>query len=117
MVKICLARLKLNGLRETLNGFLEVPLSVQAYAFIVVCECVVWIYLDCKRVVLNGKVELSYLIICEPSVEQSLEVTRHDFKGFAVELYGFIVVSLLPSCVTLRVVDFSLLLLLLSIWA
>ena len=116
VVEVSLARFQLYRLREAFDSLFEIAFPVQADAFVVIREGVVRVDLYRERVVLDSEVEFPDLIVSKSSVKESFEVARHDFEGFAVEFNGFFVVALLPSSVTLRMVDLGLLFLLLGVW-
>lgn len=109
MIEVGLLALEFDCLGEALDGLIELALPVQADSLIVVSVSIGRLYLNGRRVVLDGSIELSYLVIRKATIKESLEVRGQDFQGFAVEGDRGKVVSLLSGLVTLSVVGLCLL--------
>lgn len=118
VVEVGFGRLEFYGLGEATNGLVVVTSSVERYAFVVVGVRVLRVNLYCLRVVLDSLIEPAQLVVGEASVEQSFEVGREDVESLRVEIYGRLIVTLLPRFVALSVqfVSLSLLLLVLQVF-
>jgi hypothetical protein len=116
VIEVRLARLKVYSHRETLDCLVEIPLTVQTYALVIICESVLRIDLNSASVISNGLIEFAYFVIGESPIEERLEVIRYGLNSLGVEFYCRLVISLFASCVPLGVTHLGMLLPLLIVW-
>lgn len=79
MIKVSLASLQINRCGEALDGLIELTHPIQADSLVVVGECVLRFDLNRFRVILNCLFELTELIKCKSTIEQSFKVVGIDF--------------------------------------
>ena len=115
VVEVRLPRLQLDRHAEALDCLVVVALPVHADPLVVVSVRILGVDLDCLRVVHYSPVKVSNFVIGEAPVKESLEMVRHYFNCFGVEIDGLLVVPFFPGSVALRVEELGLLLLLLVV--
>ena len=115
MIEICLIRFKFYCFREGLYRLIEISFAIKRDTFIIISECICWIDWDSWWIIANSLVKVTNFIICKASIEKSFEMIWHNLNGFTVKVNSSWIVTLLSGCITLWMVDFSLLLSLLSI--
>lgn len=110
MEEVGLSALQVNCSRKALNCLFEETHPIERNALIVVCECVLGLYFDRLRVILDSLLKLAQLVVSEASVEKSLEMVWEDLKSLRVVLHRKVVIALFAGLVPLGVVLLGVLL-------
>jgi len=72
--------------RKTFNCLVKISHPVKTDAFVVISESVIWIYLNCCRVILNSKFKVTQFVISKTPVEKCFEMDGVNLQCFCVQL-------------------------------
>jgi hypothetical protein len=110
VIKVSLIRHQTNSLSKALNSFIVGTFSIETYALVVICICIIRINIYSRRIISDSFFKLADFVKCKTSVEESFEMVGHDVERFSVLTDCSIVVSSFPCFIALGMELFSVLL-------